>query len=87
MHDADPATFSKIGPLLQAVRARPELDEKTPGEFYAEARLFLRFVEDDDAVYADLRWPHGHEFDRFEVSSDIGQRQLLSVLDSRFQRH
>lgn len=87
MHDADTATFEKIEPLLRAVRARPELAEKSPGQFYAEARLFLRFVEDDDAVYADLRWPHGHEFDRFEVSSDIGRRQLLSALGSRFQRH
>jgi hypothetical protein len=87
MHDADAATFDKIAPLLEAVRARPELEEKSPGAFYAEARLFLRFVEDDDAVYADLRWAHGHEFDRFEVSSDMGRRQLLSVLDSRFKPH
>jgi hypothetical protein len=87
MHDADHATFEKIAALLEAVRARPQLQEKEPGAFYREGRLFLRFVEDDDAVYADLRWPRGHEFDRFEVSSDIGQRQLLSALDSRFKPH
>lgn len=87
MHDADAATFEKIAPLLDEVRARPQLEEKEPGAFYAEARLFLRFVEDDEAVYADLRWPRGHEFDRFEVSSEVGRRQLLSALDSRFGRH
>lgn len=87
MHEARPETLKKLEPLIEEVRRRPQLEEKAPGEFYAESRLFLRFMEDGEACYADLRWPHGHEFDRFEVGSEVGARQLLSALDSRFGRH
>lgn len=87
MHEAGPETLKKLEPLIDEVRQRPQLEEKAPGAFYAESRLFLRFMEDGETCYADLRWPHGHEFDRFEVGSDVGRRQLLSALDSRFEKH
>lgn len=87
MHEAGPQTLKKLEPLIEEVRRRPQLEEKAPGAFYAESRLFLRFMEDGEACYADLRWPHGHEFDRFEVGSEVGRRQLLSALDSRFESH
>lgn len=87
MHEARPETLERLSNLIDELRRRPQLEEKAPGAFYAESRLFLRFMEDGETCYADLRWPHGHEFDRFEVGSDIGRRQLLSALDSRFEKH
>ena len=86
MTDASRQALEKAE-LLSELRRRPQLEEKEPGTFYAEARVFVRLVERDDGLYADLRWPRGHEFDRFEVGSDIGLRQLLSALDSRFEKH
>lgn len=79
MKHAGPRTFARISPLLEALRARPELREKRPGVFYLESRAFLHFHDDPSGIFADVRL--ADEFVRLPVTSDSEQSDLLERID------
>lgn len=79
MRHAGPATFARIAPLLESLRARPALREKRPGVFYLRSRAFLHFHDDESGVFADVRL--AGEFVRLPVSSASEQSDLLEQID------
>ena len=79
MKHAGPATFARIAPLLEALRARNVLREPREGVFYLKSRAFLHFHDDPCGVFADLRLAEG--FVRLPVTSMSQQSDLLERID------
>jgi hypothetical protein len=46
MKHAGPETFVLLASLLEKLRERPLLKEKSPGVFYLKSRAFLHFHDD-----------------------------------------
>jgi hypothetical protein len=65
--------------LLERIRAREGLKEKSAGVFYRKSRAFLHFHEDPTGLYADLRV--GEEFERYPVNTERERRALLAEID------
>jgi hypothetical protein len=78
---AGPATFARIEPLLEALRARAALREARPGVFTLKSRAFLHFHDDPSGVYADVRLTDA--FVRMRVSDASEQSDLLERIDDR----
>ena len=79
MRHAGPATLARIAPLLDELRARPELRERRPGCFELGSRAFLHFHDDPAGIFADVRL--GGDFVRLPVSSRSEQADLLDRID------
>lgn len=79
MKHAGPATFARIEPLLEELRARLVLREKRPGVFYLKSRAFLHFHDDPSGIFADVRLAEG--FVRMPVTSRPEQADLLDRID------
>jgi hypothetical protein len=83
MKHAGPATFARIQPLLEQLRARAVLREPRPGVFPGvfelKSRAFLHFHDDPSGVFADVRLAEG--FVRMPVTSSSEQSDFLERID------
>ncbi len=79
------AALTGLAPLLDSLRERDALNEKSPGVFYLRSRAFLHFHEDPAGLFADVRLA-GDDFERFEVTSREQQRVLLRKIDARLAK-
>lgn len=80
MKHAGPAALDAIEPLLAALRARPELKEKSQGTFYRRSRAFLHFHEDPAGLFADVRLDPAGDFLRVRASTPDEQAALLQAI-------
>lgn len=83
MKHATPTALDALEPLLEELRALPGLKERVRGVFYRKGRAFLHFHEDPKGLFADLRDPADHDFDRFDVTRDSGRRDLAAAAKAR----
>jgi hypothetical protein len=73
------ATFDRIAPLLDALRAHPALLEVRPTEFQLDGRDFLHFHDEPEGVVADVRLAEGRV--SMPVSSSAEQAEFLDRID------
>jgi len=73
-------TLASIDSLLQQLRARKRLVERTPGAFYFKSKAFLHFHHDPSGIYADVKRDFAG-FTRMRCTSREEQRQLLACVD------
>jgi len=82
-HAGDEA-LDRLEPMLAALRAFPELRERTRGTFSRGTKAFIHFHEDPAGLFADVR--RHDDFERFDVTTTARQRRLLreirAVLDN-----
>jgi hypothetical protein len=79
MRHAGPSTLARIPDLLEELRARTVLEERTPGCFALKSRAFLHFHDDPSGIFADVRLTD--EFVRMRVTSRSEQSDLLDRID------
>ncbi len=79
MKHATREALALLDDLLERIRAREGLKEKSAGVFYRKSRAFLHFHEDPTGLYADLRV--GEEFERYPVNTERERRALLAEID------
>lgn len=84
MKHAGRETLARLFPLLQELRARPELRERRVGVFTLRSRAFLHFHEDPGGVYADVRL--AEDFVRLPVTSREQQAELVARVDAHLAR-
>jgi hypothetical protein len=65
MRHARPDDLDRIEPLLEALRALPDMKERSRGVFYRSGKAFLHFHEHEGALLADLR--AGADWDRLDA--------------------
>jgi hypothetical protein len=80
MRHATDAALDRLEPLLEALRAIPELHERKRGVFYRKSQAFLHFHEDPAGLFCDLK--NGREFERHRVST-VRERERLARLARR----
>lgn len=83
MKHASATTLDALEPLLADLRALPGLVERSRGVFYRRGRAFLHFHEDPKGLFADLRDAGGRDFDRIDVTEDVGRLRLLAAARGR----
>lgn len=79
MKHAGPDALDRLEPLLQQLRTRTGLKEKSRGTFYRASRAFLHFHEHGDEFYADVRLRE--EFERFPATTATDRTKLLTLID------
>jgi len=79
MKHATPAALGQIAGLLESIRKKPGLKEKSLGVFYRKSKWFLHFHEDPAGMFADLRTAEG--FDRLAVNTPAEGEFLLAAID------
>ena len=79
MQHAGPRTLARIALLLEDLRGRPALRERSPGIFYIGSRAFLHFHDDPSGIFADVRLAEG--FVRLPVTTRSEQSDLLDRID------
>ncbi len=67
MKHAGAAVLDQLEPLLDRIRARGVLREKSRGIFYLKSRAYLHFHEDPAGVFVDIRAADGKDFDRMQL--------------------
>ncbi|HEV2365382.1 MAG TPA: hypothetical protein VGS12_14425 [Caulobacteraceae bacterium] len=77
MKHAGAAALDRLEPLLQQIRARGGLKEKSRGVFYRGSKAFLHFHEDPAGLFADVRAADGGDFERLKVDEAEGAAALL----------
>ena len=80
MKHAGAAALARLEPLLDKLRTRPLLREKSRGTFYLTSRAFLHFHEDPSGLFADVRL--GDDFTRLPATSKAEQSELLARVDA-----
>ena len=79
MKHAGKVALSKLEPLLEFLRAQPQLVERTPGSFYVGPRAFIHFHEDATDLFADVK-EDLVSFSRHQVTTTAQQRAVLSLV-------
>jgi hypothetical protein len=79
MKHAGTDALSALNGVLETVRTRPSLVERSPGIFYRRGRAFLHFHEDRAGLFADLR--DDRDWQRFPVNSAGECEHLLKAVD------
>lgn len=79
MRHARDEALDQLEPVLQQVRAHPDLTERSRGTFYKKSQAFLHFHEDPAGLFADVRLAPG-DFTRMRVSTKAEQRAFLSAV-------
>jgi hypothetical protein len=69
-----------LEPLLESLRALPQLTERTPGSFYLGSSAFIHFHEDAAGLFADFKEDLS-TFSRYEVSTTAHQRAVLARVE------
>jgi hypothetical protein len=78
MKHAGPKALDRLEPLLDRLRAREGLKEKSRGCFYLGGRGFLHFHEHgDDELYADIRL--GDDFTRLPAMTAAQHTAILQM--------
>ena len=77
MKHAGSTALKKVAWLLDALRALPQLTERTPGAFYRKSSAFLHFHDDLAGVFVDVKIDPA-TFTRFRVSTKTEQRATLA---------
>jgi hypothetical protein len=80
MKHAGEEALAKLAPLLAQIRQAGGLTEKRPGVFYLKSRAALHFHEDPAGLFADVRPAGAADFERLDVTQEVGQTALLSRL-------
>ena len=83
MKHATPAVLDTIEPLLAEIRALGGLTETSRGIFYLKRRAFLHFHEDPKGLFADVRDAEGRNFERIDITQELGRRALLAAARER----
>ena len=78
MKHAGAEALDRLEPLLQQIRALGRFKEPKRGTFYLKSKAFLHFHEDPAGLFADVRAPHGRDFDRLKVDDPTGAAALLA---------
>jgi hypothetical protein len=79
MKHAGPHALDRLEPLLQPLRTRAGLKEKSRGSFYRGSRAFLHFHEHGDELFADVRLQS--DFECFPTTTASEQTILLNRID------
>ena len=79
MKHATATALDQLEPLLAEIRTLAGLKEKSRGVFYFKSKAFLHFHEDPKGLFADVRDATGRDFDRFNVSEEIGRAALIGA--------
>jgi hypothetical protein len=79
MKHASAAALHGLFDLLNQIRVKKGIREKSPGVFYRKSRPFLHFHEDPAGLFADLSM--GASFDRYPVNTKKEWRVLLMAID------
>jgi len=80
MKHAGSQALKNIAGLLEDLRERARLRERTEGVFYLGSKAFLHFHEDPTGTFADLR--SGVGFVRHPVNCAKEWRALLKEVDT-----
>jgi hypothetical protein len=80
MRHAGPDTFERLADLLQELRKRTPLTEKSPGCFYFKSKAFLHFHDDPAGIFADVKLDQENFF-RLRVSTRTERMVLLRKID------
>lgn len=86
MKHASPATLDGLEPLLAEIRTLDGLKEKSRGIFYLKSRAFLHFHEDPKGLFADVRDASGRDFERIDVTGEVGRTHLVALARTRLGR-
>lgn len=83
MKHASAAALDELETLLDDLRKRPGLKERSRGVFYRKGRAFLHFHEDPRGLFADIRAAAGDDFERIDVTLEPGRAALRLVAQAR----
>jgi hypothetical protein len=79
MKHAGAVALHGLSALLEQIRIREGIKEKSLGTFYRRSKAFLHFHEDPAGLFADLRVDA--EFERFPVNTQTERKALLLAID------
>jgi hypothetical protein len=79
MKHAGVVALHGLSELLEQIRAREGIKEKSLGIFYRRSKAFLHFHEDPAGLFADLCM--GADFDRYAVNTKKEWKALLTAID------
>jgi hypothetical protein len=71
---------TNLEPVLDALRERDALDEKSPASFYLRSKAFVHFHDDAAGLFADLK-EDLVSFTRYRVTTATEQRAFLARVD------
>lgn len=71
---------ASLAPVLDELRQREELDEKSPASFYLRSKAFVHFHADAAGLFADLKEDFV-SFTRYRVTTQAEQRAFLARVD------
>jgi hypothetical protein len=79
MKHAGVAALQGLSELLEQIRIKEGIKEKSLGIFYRKSKAFLHFHEDPAGLFADLRV--AADFDRHPVNTKKEWKALLRAVD------
>ena len=79
MKHAGGVALDRLSELLEQVRIREGIKEKSLGIFYRRSKAFLHFHEDPAGLFADLRM--GADFERYPVNTQKEWKTMLTAID------
>jgi hypothetical protein len=79
MKHAGGVALHRLSELLEQIRIRDGMREKSLGIFYRRSKAFLHFHEDPAGLFADLRV--GADFERYPVNTQNEWKALLNAID------
>jgi hypothetical protein len=79
MKHASYSALCSLSELLDQIRAKDGIREKTFGVFYRKSKSFLHFHEDAAGMFADLSLGAG--FDRYPANTIEEWTALLTAID------
>jgi hypothetical protein len=79
MRHASVAALRGLSELLEQIRVKEGIKEKSFGIFYRKSKAFLHFHEDPAGLFADLRV--GADFERYPVNTQKEWKALLRAMD------
>ena len=80
MKHAGADTLERLAELLEELRRRTVLREKSPGSFYLKSRAFLHFHDDPAGIFADVKLDH-RDYSRHRISTLKERAELLKKID------
>ena len=79
MRHAGAVALHGLSELLEQIRVREGIKEKSLGIFYRRSKAFLHFHEDPAGLFADLSV--GAQFERYPVNTKNEWKALLAAID------